>query len=61
MLINKKYISVKVNDDGIGIKVKDSEKVFDLFQRNETSMGTAGSGLGLTIVKETSKRHQGRI
>ncbi|MBW2203796.1 MAG: GAF domain-containing protein [Deltaproteobacteria bacterium] len=50
-----------ITDDGIGIKVKDSEKVFDLFQRNETSMGTAGSGLGLAIVKEISKRHQGRI
>jgi len=50
-----------INDDGIGIKVKDSKKVFDLFQRNETSMGTAGSGLGLAIVKEISKRHQGRI
>jgi len=50
-----------ITDDGIGIKVKDSEKVFDLFHRNETSMGTAGSGLGLAIVKEISKRHQGRI
>ena len=50
-----------INDDGIGIKVKDSKKVFDLFQRNETSTGTAGSGLGLAIVKEISKRHQGRI
>ena len=50
-----------INDDGIGIKAKDSKKVFDLFQRNETSMGTAGSGLGLAIVKEISKRHQGRI
>ena len=50
-----------ITDDGIGIEVKDSEKVFDLFQRIETSMGTAGSGLGLAIVKEISKRHQGRI
>ena len=50
-----------INDDGIGIKIKDSEKIFDLFQRNETSMGTAGSGLGLAILKEISKRHQGRI
>jgi len=49
------------SDDGIGIKVKDSEKIFDLFQRNETSRGTAGSGLGLAILKEILKRHQGRI
>ena len=50
-----------ISDDGVGIKGKDSEKIFDLFQRNETSMGTAGSGLGLAIVKEISKRHQGSI
>ena len=50
-----------ISDDGVGIKAKDSEKIFDIFQRNETSMGTAGSGLGLAIVKETLKRHQGRI
>jgi len=50
-----------ITDDGIGIEVKDSEKIFDLFQRNETSTGTSGSGLGLAIVKEISKRHQGRI
>lgn len=50
-----------VSDNGIGIKTKDSKKIFDLFQRNETSMGTTGSGLGLAVVKEISKRHQGRI
>ena len=50
-----------INDDGVGIKIKDGEKIFDLFHRNETSMGTAGSGLGLAIVKEISKRHQGRV
>ncbi|HDZ24263.1 MAG: sensor histidine kinase [Deltaproteobacteria bacterium] len=35
--------------------------MFDLFQRHETSVGTAGSGLGLAIVKEIIKRHKGRI
>ncbi|MBW2709767.1 MAG: GAF domain-containing protein [Deltaproteobacteria bacterium] len=50
-----------LNDDGVGIKSKDRGKIFDLFQRNETSVGTAGSGLGLAIAKEISKRHQGHI
>ncbi|MCJ7683998.1 MAG: ATP-binding protein [Desulfobacteraceae bacterium] len=58
---NGNYHIFFIIDDGIGIKAKDSEKVFALFQRNETSMGTAGSGLGLAIVKEISKRHHGRI
>ncbi len=58
---NENHHIFSISDDGIGIKVKDSEKIFDLFQRNETSMGIAGSGLGLAIVKEILKRHQGRI
>ena len=43
----------------MGIKGKDKEKIFKLFQRNETSKGKAGSGLGLAIVKEIAERHQG--
>jgi len=58
---NENHHIFSISDDGIGIKVKDSEKIFGLFQRNETSMGIAGSGLGLAIVKEILKRHQGRI
>ena len=58
---NENHHIFSISDDGIGIKVKDSEKIFDLLQRNETSMGIAGSGLGLAIVKEILKRHQGRI
>jgi K+-sensing histidine kinase KdpD len=46
-------------DDGVGIEGEDKEKIFELFQRNETSKGEAGSGLGLAIVKEIAERHQG--
>ena len=51
---------LSVSDDGIGIKDGDKEKIFERFQRDETSRGIAGSGLGLAIVKETAERHQGR-
>ena len=51
---------LSVSDDGIGIKEEDKEKIFERFQRDETSRGIAGSGLGLAIVKETAERHQGR-
>ena len=47
------------SDDGVGIKGGDKEKIFKLFQRNETSKGKPGSGLGLAIVKEIAERHQG--
>jgi len=47
------------SDDGVGIKGKDKEKLFKLFQRSETSKDKAGSGLGLAIIKEIAQRHQG--
>ena len=48
------------SDDGVGIKPEDKEKVFELFQRKETSQGTDGSGLGLAIVREIAEGHGGR-
>ncbi|GLI35540.1 sensor histidine kinase [Desulforhabdus amnigena] len=50
-----------VSDDGVGVKTEDSESIFELFQRNDTSRGTPGTGLGLAIVKEIAERHQGRV
>jgi len=50
-----------VADDGVGIKREDSEKIFDLFQRNETSGGVEGTGLGLAIVKEIAEQHRGKV
>jgi K+-sensing histidine kinase KdpD len=47
------------SDDGVGINEKHAEKVFEIFQRHETSRGISGSGLGLAIVKEVAARHQG--
>jgi K+-sensing histidine kinase KdpD len=46
-------------DDGVGIREGDREKIFEVFQRHETSKGTAGSGLGLAIVREVAARHRG--
>jgi signal transduction histidine kinase len=49
-----------VQDDGIGVSRKDSERIFELFQRGRTSAGVSGSGLGLAIVKEIAERHKGK-
>ena len=50
-----------VSDDGKGLHAADAEKIFGLFQRNETSRGVEGAGLGLAIVKEIAEQHGGRV
>jgi signal transduction histidine kinase len=50
-----------IYDNGVGVKTEDSEKLFGLFQRHETSKGVDGTGLGLAIVKEIAERHQGSV
>jgi len=49
------------SDNGKGVKEEDSEKIFRAFQRNETSKGVEGAGLGLTIVKEIAEQHGGKV
>ena len=49
------------SDNGKGLKEEDSEKIFGAFQRNETSRGVEGAGLGLTIVKEIAEQHGGKV
>ncbi len=50
-----------VKDNGVGIQQEDSDKIFEQFQRNETSRGVEGTGLGLAIVKTIVEKHRGRI
>lgn len=52
---------LSVSDDGVGIKGEDTERIFGVFQRNETSRGVEGTGLGLAIVKEIAEKHKGQV
>ncbi|MFH0989686.1 MAG: ATP-binding protein [bacterium] len=56
-------IVVTVTDHGIGISKKDSERIFDKFFRSPLPDGRKipGSGIGLTLVKETIEAHGGTI
>jgi len=49
------------SDNGKGLKEEDSERIFGAFQRDETSKGVEGAGLGLTIVKEIAEQHGGKV
>jgi signal transduction histidine kinase len=57
------YVELLIQDSGIGIARKDLFRIFEPFYRSEPSRtrAQAGSGLGLTIVSELLKLHQGKI
>jgi PAS domain S-box-containing protein len=59
--LEESYHVFCVSDDGEGIKGSDSKKLFGLFQRDESSLGLAGAGLGLAIVREIARRHGGEV
>jgi signal transduction histidine kinase len=57
------FFKFKIKDNGVGIPMKDQEKLFSKFFRAENvmRMQTEGSGLGLFIVKNIIKKHGGDI
>ena len=60
---NENNIQVDVIDQGIGIFPDEQDKIFERFYRGENHMvmATAGTGLGLPIVKELVEMHNGKI
>jgi len=59
----KDNVLIKVQDNGIGIEKKNQKKIFNkFFQINKNTLKKEPStGLGLTIVKEFVKLHNGKI
>ena len=54
------YIVLKVQDTGPGISTTDAEHIFEPFYTKK-AMGRSGTGLGLTVVWNTVKDHEGKI
>ena len=54
-------IVVEVSDTGIGIPVKDQERIFNKYFRSERVKGYKGTGLGLTICMALADEHGGCI
>lgn len=52
-------VAIEVADNGPGIAAADKPKVTERFFRGDTSRGTAGVGLGLSIVDAVAKLHGG--
>ena len=53
--------TVTVSDRGIGIPDADLSRIFDRFYRSDEARTMAGSGLGLSIVREVAERHGGAV
>ncbi len=60
---DKKLLKITINDTGIGIPAKDLDRIFERFYRVENSENgnQTGTGVGLHIVSEYVKLHEGVI
>ncbi len=54
-------IRLCVSDDGIGIAKDEQEKIFLRFYQADSSRSDAGIGLGLSMAKEITRFHSGKI
>jgi signal transduction histidine kinase len=52
---------VAVRDQGVGIVPEDRASIFERFRRGSNVKGIPGTGIGLTLAKEISEAHGGRI
>ena len=61
--VDKQYLHVKINDQGVGIPAEDQPKLFSKFFRaaNVVKLETEGTGLGLFMVKNIIEKHNGRV
>jgi two-component system, OmpR family, sensor histidine kinase SenX3 len=56
-------VTIAVADNGVGIPVRDIERVFERFYRVDTARSrvTGGTGLGLAIVRHVAENHGGSV
>ena len=55
------YAEIHVMDSGPGVPAAERERIFDRFARTGARGATTGSGLGLSIVEQTARLHDGSV
>jgi len=58
VLLDERYVEIRVDDDGPGVATDERESVFSLATRGNSARG-AGSGLGLAVVRLLAERAGG--
>jgi len=57
----KGHIYVRITDTGAGIKEGEQNQIFNRFYRGEKSRNSAGTGLGLSLVRAVIDLHRGNV
>jgi len=58
---NESEIIYTIQDNGVGIDIKQLPRVFELFKRMDNVQHIEGTGVGLAIVKRIIEKHKGKI
>jgi signal transduction histidine kinase len=61
MSLEGEYISIAVNDNGIGISEDSQARIFDRSFRCDSSRSESGFGLGLSLARAVARSHGGDI
>lgn len=56
-----RFIGIRIEDHGIGMKPEQLARVFERFYRADSSGTLPGTGLGMSIVKEIVELHHGHV
>ncbi|MBL4716443.1 MAG: hybrid sensor histidine kinase/response regulator [Bacteroidetes bacterium] len=60
-IVNKEFIEIKVNDNGVGFDEKYLDRIFKPFQRLHSPKDYEGTGIGTAICYKIVSRHGGEI
>ena len=61
LLPDKKYCHLRYSDNGIGFDPKYNERIFEIFERLNSSDLFPGTGMGLAICRRIAENHDGMI